>query len=83
MSTLHAYYADRIKDRAGNTLFLLVMNIILMTALVLWTALGLVLFPILFVFHKYIAKDHVLDHPVGHLGIRTGMAVFHPVVRNL
>lgn len=56
MSTLHAYYTHRIKGRTRGRIFVLIMNIILMTAILLWTLAGLLFFPFAFIFLKIIAK---------------------------
>lgn len=56
MSSLHAYYTERLKDRPAGVIFLWVMNLVLISALVLWTLGGLILFPLAFIFLKFIPR---------------------------
>lgn len=55
MSALYAYYTERLQRRKSGVLFLLVMNIFLMTAIVLWTFAGILLYPLAYLFLKFAA----------------------------
>jgi len=55
MSSRHACYAERLQGRKRGTFFLIIMNAFLMTAIVLWTFAGLLLFPLAFLFLKFAA----------------------------
>ena len=55
MSCFHAYFTERLQRRKRGILFLVLMNVFLMTAIVLWTFAGILIFPLTFLFLKYAA----------------------------
>jgi len=53
-TALYEFYTSRLQNRSGGIVFILLMNLILIPGIILWTLTGLVLFPLVFVFMKYI-----------------------------
>ncbi len=53
MEALFNFYTNRLRDRTTGRMLILVMNLILGTAIVLWTLVSLLLFAPVFVFLKY------------------------------
>ncbi len=53
-TALYEFYTSRLQNRSGGLVLIWLMNLILIPCIILWTLIGIALFPLVLVFMKYV-----------------------------